>query len=55
MDDKFSRLPKFKYHPNIYDTEKVLDGVRFVEGICQYCGNKTNVYVSTIYCKDNYE
>ncbi len=53
MEDKFSRLPKFKYHPNIYDTEKVLDGVRFEEGICQCCGAKTDVYVSTIYCKED--
>ena len=24
MNDKISKLPKFKYHPNIYDKEKVL-------------------------------
>ena len=24
-----NKLPKFKYHPNIYDGEKVIDGVEF--------------------------
>ena len=53
MNDKISKLPKFKYHPNIYDKEKVLDGVRFDNNVCQCCGNKTDVYVSTMYCCEN--
>ena len=51
MNDKISNLPKFKYQPNIYDKEKVLDGVRFADNVCQCCGNKTEVYVSTMYCR----
>ena len=53
MNDKISKLPKFKYHPYIYDKEKVLDGVRFDNNVCQCCGNKTDVYVSTMYCCEN--
>ncbi len=48
--DKIVKLPKFKYSPNIYDKEKVLDGVRFDNNVCQCCGNETEVYVSTMYC-----
>ena len=51
--NKILNLPKFKYHPNIYDSEKVLGGVVFGENICQCCGNKTEVYVSRMYCKEN--
>lgn len=25
MNDNSLKLPKFKYHPNVYDKEKVLD------------------------------
>lgn len=53
MNDKILKLPKFKYHPNIYESEKVLDGVHFNNNVCQCCGNKTEVYVSTMYsCTD---
>ncbi len=27
MNDNSLKLPKFKYHPNVYDKEKVLDAV----------------------------
>lgn len=48
-------LPFFKYHPNIYNSEKVIDGVNFDEGVCQCCGNKTDVYVSSMYCREDIE
>ena len=41
-------LPKFKYHPNLYDPEKVIDGVVYGEEICQCCGNKVNVYIDSM-------
>ena len=50
MNDNSLKLPKFKYHPNVYDKEKVLDAVQFDNNVCQCCGNKTDVYVSTMYC-----
>ena len=50
MNEKILKLPKFQYHPNIYDREKVLGGVKFGENICQCCGKKTEVYVSRMYC-----
>jgi len=46
MNDNSLKLPKFKYHPNVYDKEKVLDAVQFDNNVCQCCGNKTDVYVS---------
>lgn len=52
MNDNFLKLPKFKYHPNVYDKEKVLDAVQFDNNVCQCCGNKTDVYVSTMYCSE---
>ena len=48
-----NKLPKFKYHPNIYDGEKVIDGVEFGENTCQCCGNKTEVYVTSMYCRED--
>lgn len=48
MNDNSLKLPKFKYHPNVYDKEKVLDAVQFDNNVCQCCGNKTDVYVSTM-------
>lgn len=52
MNDNSLKLPKFKYHPNVYDKEKVLDAVQFDNNVCQCCGNKTDVYVSTMYCSE---
>jgi uncharacterized protein CbrC (UPF0167 family) len=46
MNDIISKLPKFKYHPNIYDKEKVLDGVQFDNNVCQCCGKKQMIIVS---------
>ena len=43
MNDNSLKLPKFKYHPNVYDKEKVLDAVQFDNNVCQCCGNKTDV------------
>ena len=28
MNDNSLKLPKFKYHPNVYDKEKVLDEMK---------------------------
>lgn len=55
MESKISKLPKFRYHPNIYDTDKVLDAVTFGENTCQCCGEKTEVYVTTMYCRERIE
>ena len=46
-----NNLSKFKYHPNIYDTDKVIDKVIYGEEICQCCGNKVSVYVENMYCE----
>ena len=43
-------LPKFKYHPNIYDKDKVVDALGWGENVCQCCGNTTQVYVENMYC-----
>ena len=40
-----SRLPEFKYHPNIYENDIVQHG----EGICECCGEKVRIYLTTIY------
>jgi uncharacterized protein CbrC (UPF0167 family) len=42
-----SNLPKFKYHPNVYDDSIITHG----EGVCQCCGNKVNVYTEFIYSR----
>lgn len=42
-------LPKFKYHPNLYNNSIVTFG----NGICQCCGNEIKAYVETMYCKEN--
>lgn len=53
MKYDLSKLPKFKYHPNIYDPEKVCDGVIFGEGVCQCCGKAVDVYVGHIYSAED--
>lgn len=35
------KLPKFKYHPNLY----VGDMVTFKEGTCQCCGKNVSSYI----------
>ncbi|MBR3970732.1 MAG: CbrC family protein, partial [Ruminococcus sp.] len=54
-EKKMGDLPKFRYHPNIYDTDKVLDAVTFGENTCQCCGDKTEVYVTSMYCRERIE
>ncbi len=41
-----AQLPKFKYHPNIYES----DIVEFSEGECDCCHKKTEAYIQTMYC-----
>ena len=36
MNDNSLKLPKFKYHPNVYDKEKVLDAVQFDNNVLQW-------------------
>lgn len=48
-----SKLPKFKYHPNLYDPEKAPGALVFKEGVCQCCGKKTDVYIPTMYCAED--
>lgn len=53
MNIDFSKLPKFKYHPNIYNFPKYKSIVNFDENTCQCCGKKTNAYISSIYSAEN--
>lgn len=39
-------LPKFKYHPNVYESGVVT----FQKGVCQCCGKEVEAYVSSMYC-----
>ena len=44
MNDNSLKLPIFKYHPNVYDKEKVLDAVQFDNNVCQcYRNMPTNI------------
>lgn len=47
MDIK--KLPKFKYHPNLYHTGIVVFG----EGICNCCKQKTEAYIESIYAVED--
>ena len=40
-------LPKFKYHPNLYQSGMVA----FEEGICQCCGKTVDAYIEEMYCE----
>ena len=44
-----SSLPKFKYHPNIYES----DCVNFEQGVCECCGKTVEVYVPIMYSKED--
>ena len=44
-------LPKFEYHPNIYEN----DIVEFKKGKCNCCNKEVNVFVSSMYCNENVE
>lgn len=39
-------LPKFKYHPNLYES----GAVTFESVICQCCGKAVDAYISSMYC-----
>ncbi|MBR6383285.1 MAG: CbrC family protein [Lachnospiraceae bacterium] len=41
-------LPKFKYHPNLYN----LGIVKFKNGICNCCGKITNAYIQNMYTSE---
>lgn len=49
MEMKIKGLPQFRYSPNIYDNDKVVDGVTYKSGVCQCCGKEVEVYVDSIY------
>ena len=42
-------LPKFKYHPNVYESGKV----EFGKGICDCCGKKVEAYVQSMYTRES--
>lgn len=46
-------LPGFRYSPNIYDSDRVLDGVVYSEGVCECCGRTVEVYIDSIYGADD--
>lgn len=50
MVDK-SKLPKFKYHPNIYE----LGIVEFSESECECCNKKTEAYIQNMYTTEDIE
>lgn len=39
-------LPKFKYHPNLYQNNEVV----FEKGICQCCEKEVTAYIESMYC-----
>jgi len=43
------RLPKFKYHPNLY-TNNI---VTFAKGTCQCCNKEVDAYVETMYTAED--
>lgn len=44
-----NNLPKFKYHPNLYDDPIVV----FDEEICQCCGKEVSAYIEEIYSRSD--
>ena len=42
-------LPKFKYHPNVYDCGVV----EFGQGTCNCCGKETDAYVRSMYTRED--
>lgn len=40
-----SNLPKFKYHPNIYEDDVVFHS----DGTCQCCGKEVDVFTNSMY------
>lgn len=43
-----TKLPKFKYHPNLYHTQIVVFG----KGICNCCKKKTEAYIESMYAEE---
>lgn len=41
-----NKLPKFKYHPNVYQSGIVT----FEKGTCQCCEKEVTAYISSMYC-----
>lgn len=50
MNDK-KMLPKFKYHPNLYQSGVV----EFEKGICECCEKEVTAYICSMYCADEVE
>ena len=48
MIDK-SKLPMFKYNPNVYESGMV----RFGKGICQCCGKNVDAFIERMYAIEN--
>jgi uncharacterized protein CbrC (UPF0167 family) len=46
-----SNLPKFKYHPNVYDDDIVFH----IDGVCQCCGKEVDVFTKSIYTRHEIE
>ncbi len=44
-----SKLPVFKYHPNLYKSGYV----EYNKEICQCCGEAVEAYISSMYCREN--
>jgi len=44
-------LPRFKYHPNVYESGVV----EFGEGTCDCCGKKVSAYVTSMYTAEDVE
>ena len=44
-----SNLPKFKYHPNVYESGEV----EFSKGVCDCCGREVEAYVQSMYTREN--
>ena len=42
-----SKLPEFKYHPNIYDDDIVFHA----DGICQGCGKEVSIFTNSMYTR----
>lgn len=42
-------LPKFKYNPNVYESDIVV----FKSGMCQCCKKTVDAYLDIMYCEEN--
>lgn len=46
--DHQKMLPKFKYHPNLYQTDMVV----FENGVCECCGKEVDAYIGNMYAAE---